>query len=145
MGLFHDPIQALQRDLITEGRTEHAGQSQLDANIAGLLRSQLLELSHAFLNSTARIAEVVLLAGADHEGQHVGAGRDGVIGTALIKGQGAECAAFFGGVGLDRFKHGGRIGHLGHDLGIDEAGNFQLLGTAIDHTADVLDIDLFRK
>lgn len=86
VGLFYDPIQTLQRDLITEGRTEHAGQSQLDANIAGLLRSQLLELSHAFLNGTARIAEVVLLAGADHEGQHVGAGRDGVIGAALIKG-----------------------------------------------------------
>lgn len=53
-------------------------------------------------------------------------------GTALIEGQGAECAAFFGSVGLDRLEHGGRIGHLGHDLGIDEAGNFQLLGTAIE-------------
>ena len=94
VGLFHDPIQALQRDLITEGRTEHARQSQLDANIAGLLGSQLLELSHALLNGTAGIAEVVLLAGADHEGQHMGAGRDGVIGAALIKGQGAEGAAF---------------------------------------------------
>lgn len=53
--------------------------------------------------------------------------------------------SLFGGVGLDRFKHGGRIGHLGHDLGIDEAGNFQLLGTAIDHTADVLDLDIGRN
>ena len=42
VGLFYDPIQTLQRDLIAKGRTEHAGQGQLDANIAGLLGSQLL-------------------------------------------------------------------------------------------------------
>ena len=75
----------------------------------------------------------------------MGAGRDGVIGAALIEGQGTEGAAFFGSVGLDRLEHRSRIGHLGHDLGIDEAGDFQLFGTAIDHTADVLDLDIGRN
>ena len=49
--------------------------------------------------------------------------------------------SLFGSVGLDRLEHGGRIGHLGHALGIDEAGTFQRLGAAIDHTANVLDFN----